>query len=88
MTFAYESTMSGNIRQILYDLNIEISELAEFSLENLKKLYYNKWYNNVNNEYLIHSKVIFDLIVMKEGRYFKDFDIFQYDLMINFLCTL
>ena len=88
MIFAYESTMSGNIRQILYDLNIEISELAEFSLEDFKKMYYNKWYSNVNNEYLIHSKVIFDLIVMKEGRYFKDFDINQYDLMINFLSTL
>ena len=48
MTFTYKSTMSSNIRQILYDLNIEMGELAELSLKDVKEIYYNKWHRNVN----------------------------------------
>ena len=88
MTFTNRSTMSRNFNKILYDLNVDTYELAQLSLENVKALYYNKWFNNVDNQYLIHSKVISELILMKEGIFYKDLDSFQCDLIINFLCTL
>ena len=88
MTFTIRSIMSSNICQILYDLNIDLQELELLSLKDIKEMYYNKWYTNVNNQYLIHSKVIYDLIMMKEGMYFSVFDNFQCDLIINFLSTL
>ena len=59
--------MSCNYNRILYDLNMEVHDLAELSLKEVKEVYYNKWLNNVNNQYLVHSNVIKELIMMKEG---------------------
>ena len=80
--------MSSNFNTILYELNMEAHELANLSLKDVKELYYNKWINNVNNEYVIHSKVIKELIMMKEGTFCRDLDISQCDFIINLLCTL
>ena len=80
--------MSKNLNRILYDINLEIHQLAELNLNDVRKMYYNKWLDNVNNQYLIHSKVIKDLIMMKEGLIQRDFDNVQCDFIINFLCTL
>ena len=88
MTFTNRSTMSSNFNRILYDLNMDACELAELSLKKVKDMYYSKWLNSVDNQYLIHSKVINELIMMKEGIFYRDFDSFQCDLIINFLCTL
>ena len=51
-------------------------------------MYYNKWLNSVDYQYLIHSKVINELIMMKEGLFYRDLDSFQCDLIISFVCTL
>ena len=88
MTFAHRSTMSNNYNRILYDLNMDVHELAELSLKEVKEVYYNKWLNNVNNQYLVHSNVIKELIMMKEGIFHRDLDFSQCDLVINYLCTL
>ena len=37
MTFSYNSVMSNNLNQILYDLDIDIVELDTFSLYKIKK---------------------------------------------------
>ena len=88
MIYTHRSTMSSNFNTILYELNMESHELANLSLKDVKELYYNKWINNVNNEYVIHSKVIKELIMMKEGIFYRDLDISQCDFIINMLCTL
>ena len=88
MTFTNRSTMSSNFNRILCDLNMDACELTKLSLKNVKDMYYNKWLNSVDNQYLIHSKVINEVIMMKEGIFYKDLDSFQCDLIINFLCTL
>ena len=87
-TFKHRSTMSNNFNRILCDLNIEAYELSELSLKNVKELYYKKWLNQVNNQYLVHTNVIKELILMKEGVFHRVFDIPQCDLIINSLCTL
>ena len=87
-TFKHRSTMSNNFNRILCDLNIEAYELTELSLNNVKELYYKKWLNQVNNQYLVHTNVIKELILMKEGVFHRFFDISQCDLIINSLCTL
>ena len=88
MTFTNRSTMSSNFNRILYDLNIDVCELAKLSLKSVKDMYHNKWLNSVDNQYLIHSNVINELIKMKEGIFYRELDSFQCDLIINFLCTL
>ena len=88
MTFTHRSTMSSNLNTILYDLNMESHELDNISIKDVKELYFNKWLNNVNNDYVTHTKVIKELIMMKEGIFYGDLDISQCDFIINLLCTL
>ena len=38
--FTYYSTMSKNVNQILYDIDLELEELQHFSINNIKKIYY------------------------------------------------
>ena len=80
--------MSSNFNTILYELNIESNELSNVSVKDVKEMYYNKWLNNVNNQYETHSKVIKELIMMKEGIFYRDLDLSQFDFIINLLCTL
>ena len=87
-TFAHRSTMSNNFNRILCDLNIDAHELTELSLKDVKDMYYNQWFNSVNNQYLVHSTVIKDLIMMKEGTIYREVDISQCNFIINSLLTL
>ena len=80
--------MSNNLNRILCDLNIDTYELTKLSLKYVKELYYKQWLNQVENQYLVHTNVIKELILMKEGVFHKDFDIFQCDFTINSLCIL
>ena len=88
MTFTHRSTMSSNLNTILYDLNMESHELDNISIKDVKELYFNKWLNNVNNDYVIHTKVIKELIMMKDEIFYGDLDISQCDFILNLLCTL
>ena len=87
-TFKHRSTMSNNFNRILCDLNIEAYELTELSLKYVKGLYYKKWLNQVENQYLVHINVIKELFLMNEGVFHREFDISQCDLIINSLCIL
>ena len=88
MTHSHRSTMSNTFNQILFDLNMDIHELSVLSLQNIKELYYNKWLNSVDIQYITHSRVIRELIMMKEGVAYREFDNIQCNFIINFLCTL
>ena len=65
-TFSSHSTMGKNLNQVLYDLNVDIFELEMLSLQKIKNMYYDKWLSSVNGLYIIHSKCIYDLCIMKE----------------------
>ena len=66
MTFSSNSVMGNNLNRILYDLDVDILELEVLSLVKIKKMLYDKWLSSVNYLYLIHSKYINDLCMMKE----------------------
>ena len=84
MIFTNSSTISSNFNRILYDLNLEACELAGYSLNYVKDMYYDKWLNNVDNQYMVHSKVIKELIMMKEGFFSRVLETLQCDLVVNF----
>ena len=86
-TFSSSSTMSNNLNQILYDLNVDLYELEMLSLNKVKKLYHDNWLNNVNGLYLVHSKFIYDLCMMKERFFFNDRCLYECDFFIKFFCT-
>ena len=86
-TFSSSSIMSNNLNQILYDLNVDLCELEMLSLNKVKKLYHDNWLNNVNDLYLIHSKFIYDLCMMKEKFFFDARCLYECDFFIKFFCT-
>ena len=88
MTFSYNSVMSNNLNQILYDLDIDIVELDTFSLYKIKKMYYNKWVNNVNHLYLINYKYVYDLCIMKEKVFLSNQYLNECEFYIRYFCTL
>ena len=88
MTFSSNSIMSNNLNRILFDLNVDIFELELLSLNKIKKLYYDKWLNNVNPLYLIHSKYIYDLCLMKEKVFLSNQYVQECEFFIRFFSTL
>ena len=88
MTYTYRSTMSKNLREIMYDLNLDVDEIMTVSEFKVKQLYYDKWLNGVDAQTVAHANVIVDLSLMKDQIYVNDLDVYQCDLIINFLCTL
>ena len=87
-TFSSNSTMGNNLNQILYDLDVDIFELEMLSLNKIKKMYYDKWLSSVNGLYLIHSKYIYDLCMMKEKIVSNNQYIHECEFFIRFFCTL
>ena len=87
-TFSSNSTMGKNVNQILYDLNLDIYELEMLSLNKIKNMYYQKWISGVNDLYVIHSKCIYDLSMLKEKVYYSNQFKHECDFFIRFFCTL
>ena len=88
MTFSSNSAMGNNLDRILYDLDVDIVELKLLSLNKIKKLYYDKWLSSVNGLYLMHSKYIYDLCMMKEKVFFSNQYVHECEFYIRFFCTL
>ena len=86
--FTYRSTMSKNLREIMFDLNLDLYEIMNLSENKIKQLYYDKWLNGVDEQTIAHAKVIIDLSLMKDHIYVNDLDVYQCDMIIKFLCTL
>ena len=80
--------MCRNLNQILYDLNIDNTNLQMYSVNYMKELYCKKWLNNVNENYIIQSKCINDLCMMKEGFLQSNLNEQECDFLIRFLCTI
>ena len=87
-TFSNNSTMSNNLNQILCDLNMDMFELEMLSLNKFKNMLYNKWLSSVKGLYLIHSKYIHELCVMKEKFFFSNRCVQECDFFIRFFCTI
>ena len=79
--------MGANLRLISSRLGILLKELLSLSLTKLKSLCYDKWYENVNNEYKVHANVIRDLIEMKETSSHSFFTKEFCDSIIQDLCV-
>ena len=88
MTFSSNSVMGNNLNRILYDLDVDILELEVLSLVKIKKMLYDKWLSSVNYLYLIHSKYINDLCMMKEKVFFNNQYVQECEFFIRFFSTV
>ena len=87
-TFSCYSTMSKNLNMVLQELNLDISELLTVSMGYIKKLYHQFWLNSINVQYKIHSTVIHELCMIRDGILVSDLEPDKINFMIQFLCTL
>ena len=77
--------MSNNLNQILYDLDVDLSELEMLSINKIKNLYHANWLNKVNGLYLVHSKFVYDLCMMKEKYFFNNRFLYECDFFYKIL---
>ena len=81
------SVLRQNIRFININYNISRDELIEWSNVKIKKLLYSKWLNKLNDEYMIDSDRVKEIILMND--YFSN-DFFtdeERKFIIEKLCT-
>ena len=87
-TFSCHSTISNKLNQILSDLNLDVFELQMLSQNKIKKMYHDKWLSSVNDLYIIHSKYIYELCMMKDKFFFSNRCIHECEFFIKFFCII
>ena len=81
------SVLGQNIRFININYNISRDELIEWSNVKIKKLLYSEWVNKLNDEYIIYSEMVREVIFMNDY-YSNDFlTDEESNFIIEFLCT-
>ena len=84
---SHSSTLGRNIRLISSRLSLSVEELRSFSLTKLKNFCYNKWFDNVINDYKIHASIISEMLLMKELVGPNFLENFECDMIIEHLCV-
>ena len=88
MLQSHSSTLCRNMRHLCYKYNLRIENILSSSIGSMKKEVYNKWFSGVNESYPIHANVVKDMLGIKEERYTRILSNDDFNLVIEFLCTL
>ena len=91
----YSSTMGKNMTHLLYKYNLQMDDVLTFSKMKMKEHCYQKWKADINEDYIIYSQIVRELILTKENRlqicFSNDnfeFSYNAYDYIIDSLCTV
>ena len=86
--YDYSSTLGRNMTHLIHKYDLQVDDMLAMSKNKMKEHCYNRWINQVKEEYITYSSIIKDMIMMKENRsvrYFSDTDC---NFIIDFLCTI
>ena len=86
--YDYSSTFGRNMTHLIHKYELQVDDMLALSKNMIKKHCYNRWINQIKEEYITYSLIIKDMIKMKENRcvrYFSDTDC---NFIIGFLCTI
>ena len=64
----YSSTMGKNMAHLLNKYSLQVDDVLTFSKKKMKEHCYQKWRADINEEYIIYSQIIRELILTKENR--------------------
>ena len=84
--YDYSSTLGRNMTYLIHKYGLQVDDLLSLSKNKIKQHCYNKWINQINEEYITYSLIIKDLIMMKENRCVRCFSNTDCNFMIDFLC--
>ena len=84
--YDYSSTLGRNMTYLIHKYGLQVDDLLSLSKNKIKQHCYNKWINQINEEYITYSIIIKDLIMMKENRCVRCFSNTDCNFMIDFLC--
>ena len=88
MKYGFRSVMGKNIRYIKYKYGLCDEDIVNKSLHEVKQKCVNKWMSSINPEYVIHSTVIYDSVLMRDSNIYNFLQINEAETVINYLCTL
>ena len=86
--YDYSSTLGRNMTYLIHKYGLQVDDLLSLSKNKLKQHCYNKWINQINEEYITYSIIIKDLFMMKENRCVRCFSNTDCNFMIDFLCII
>ena len=94
-TYDLNSIIGKNMIHLIHKYDISAEDILMSSKKVIKDICFQKWFDEVNEQYVINAHIIRELILFKEDRLqitFSDgvdgLSYAAYDLIINFLCTM
>ena len=86
--FDHSSTMGRNITYLIHKYELQVEDLLTLSKYKIKDHCYNKWINQIKEEYITYSLIIKEMIMMKENRTVRLFSDIDCNFIIEFLCII
>ena len=86
--FDHSSTLGRNMTHLIHKYEIHINDMLFLSKRKIKEHCYNKWINQINEEYIKCSLIIKDMIMMKENRSVRHFSDMDCNFITEFLCVI
>ena len=84
----FSSVMGKNIRHIRYKYNISIDDMTTKCMSELRKSCIDMWLRSVDFNYVIHSDVIFDCVIMRDDFNNNVLSNEAAQSIIDYLCTI
>ena len=86
--YDHSSTLGRNMTHLIHKYELRVDDILALSKNTIKKHCYNRWVNQIQEEYITYSLIIKDMIMMKENRSVRCFSDTDCNFIIDFLCTI
>ena len=86
--FDHSSTLGRNMTHLIHKYDIHVDDMLSLSKNKIKEHCYNRWINQINEEYITYSLIIKEMIMEKENRSVRFFTDTDCKFIIDFLCTI
>ena len=94
-TYDPNSTLGKNMLHLKHKYDITVEDILSSSKKMMKAYCFQKWFKEVDEQYVTHAQLVRELMEVKENRLHITFSngddgvyFAAYDLIINFLCTV
>ena len=86
--YDHSSTLGRNMTHLIHKYDLQVDDMLFLSKNKIKEHCYNKWINQINEEYISYALIIKDMIKMKENRCVRHFSDTDCNFIIDFLCII
>ena len=86
--YDHSSTLGRNMTHLIHKYELQVDDMLFLSKNKIKEHCYNKWINQINEEYISYALIIKDMIKMKENRCVRHFSDTDCNFIIVFLCII